>query len=136
MSTGNVFALPVSFTEMHCGVDGCGVHFALTESHFNKVKQTGAFFYCPNGHNIHFFDSENARLKRELEAERGSVAWVRQQRDKFERQRNAFKGVVTKVKNRVGNGVCPCCTRSFQNLKRHMNHMHPDFKKEETDGKV
>jgi hypothetical protein len=133
---GAVFALSVNYVDMNCGVEGCGIRFALTESHYNKVRQTGAYFYCPNGHNICFMDSENEKLKRELEAEKSNLDWVRKQRDKFERQRNAFKGVVTKVKNRVGNGVCPCCTRTFQNLKRHMSHMHPDFKKEATDGKI
>jgi hypothetical protein len=34
---------------------------------------------------------------------------------------------VTKIKNRVGHGVCPCCTRSFQNLARHMASEHPTF---------
>lgn len=133
---GAVLSLAINFIDMECGVAGCGIQFALTQSHYNKVRQNGAFFYCPNGHNIHFFDTENEKLKRQLEAAQNDAAWVRKQRDKLERQRNAMKGQVTKIKNRVGNGVCPCCTRSLQNLKRHMSHMHPDFKKEESDGKV
>jgi hypothetical protein len=28
---------------------------------------------------------------------------------------------------RVGNGVCPCCSRSFTNLKRHIRSKHPDY---------
>ena len=28
---------------------------------------------------------------------------------------------------RTGNGVCPCCKRSFTNLRRHMNTKHPNF---------
>lgn len=133
---GAVFSLAINFVDLECGVAGCGIQFALTQGHYNKIKQTGGFFYCPNGHNIHFFDSENEKLKQELEIAKNDAAWVRKQRDKLERQKNAIKGVVTRIKNRVGNGVCPCCNRSFVNLQRHMHKEHPDFRKEESDGKV
>ena len=44
------------------------------------------------------------------------------------RRLSATKGVVTRTNNRISNGVCPCCTRSFQNLKRHMTSQHPGYK--------
>jgi hypothetical protein len=31
---------------------------------------------------------------------------------------------------RIGNGVCPCCNRSFTNLRRHMTTKHPEYPKE------
>lgn len=34
------------------------------------------------------------------------------------------------MKNRVANGVCPCCNRHFENLERHMKGQHPDFQPE------
>lgn len=37
------------------------------------------------------------------------------------------KGVVTRTRNRIANGVCPCCDRSFTNLQRHMASKHPDY---------
>ena len=43
------------------------------------------------------------------------------------RRRAAAKGQLTKVKKRVGNGVCPCCTRSFTDLARHMESKHPAY---------
>lgn len=43
------------------------------------------------------------------------------------RQIAAQRGQTTKLKNRIAKGVCPCCQRSFQNLKRHMESQHPDF---------
>lgn len=39
----------------------------------------------------------------------------------------AAVGQVTKLKNRVGHGVCPCCNRSFGNLARHIESEHPTF---------
>jgi hypothetical protein len=36
-------------------------------------------------------------------------------------------GQVTRIKNRVKNGVCICCNRSFSDLHQHMLTKHPDF---------
>jgi hypothetical protein len=32
--------------------------------------------------------------------------------------------------------VCPCCNRSFQNLRRHMATKHPEFNAPGPGGKV
>ncbi len=45
----------------------------------------------------------------------------------FRRSRDGMKGVVAKIKNRVGRGVCPCCNRHFTNLERHMKSKHPEM---------
>lgn len=37
------------------------------------------------------------------------------------------------IKKRVGNGVCPCCNRTFENLSRHMSCKHPEYKTESKD---
>lgn len=39
------------------------------------------------------------------------------------------RGVVTKTKNRIGKGVCPCCNRTFVELARHIATKHPDYAK-------
>jgi hypothetical protein len=46
------------------------------------------------------------------------------------RSHAATKGHVTRKKRqleRVASGVCPCCNRSFVNLRRHMKTQHPEF---------
>lgn len=48
-------------------------------------------------------------------------------RQHVENQLRATKGVVTKIKKRVSKGVCPCCNRSFENLKNHMESQHPEY---------
>jgi DNA repair exonuclease SbcCD ATPase subunit len=79
-------------------------------------------------------ETEAARLKKELEAERKRLEFARNaervQREEAERlghQLIAARGQMTKLRNRVGKGVCPCCNRSFENLKRHMVSKHPDY---------
>ena len=46
------------------------------------------------------------------------------------RSRAALKGQVTKIKRRVGKGICPCCRRNFANLRDHMEDEHPDWSEE------
>jgi hypothetical protein len=60
--------------------------------------------------------------------------WQREQKDRereakeqAERRLSATRGVVTRIRNRVANGVCPCCNRTFADLHRHMASQHPEF---------
>jgi hypothetical protein len=43
------------------------------------------------------------------------------------KSRDGLRGVLVKTQRRVASGVCPCCTRSFQNLARHMDGEHPNY---------
>lgn len=84
--------------------------------------------YCPLGH-THVpagkseIERERERLRR-LEAQKQHLS---DQLQATERSRAALKGQVTKIKKRVGKGVCPCCNRSFTNVERHMATQHPDM---------
>ncbi len=49
----------------------------------------------------------------------------RAERARLTRERNAARGVVTRIKNRVQHGVCPHCNRTFAALARHMASKHP-----------
>ena len=76
-------------------------------------------FFCGYGHGQMFAvgESEETKLRRERE-------------ETTERRLNATRGVVTRIKNRVGHGVCPCCNRSFTNVARHMASEHPTWSAE------
>lgn len=93
-------------------------------------------FWCPYGHEQHFREgeTEEQKLRRERDRLAQSVAErddeIRRQRglrEATERQLSATRGVVTRIKNRVGHGVCPCCTRTFNDLSRHMATKHPTY---------
>jgi hypothetical protein len=93
-------------------------------------------FYCPYGHSQYFItgETEEAKLRRERNRLRQQIAekddtireWIGR-KETVERQLTATKGVVTRIKNRVGRGVCPCCNRTFENLQRHMRGKHPTY---------
>lgn len=126
------FARQTQYVVEECCHVGCNCLFAMTLDMYNRRRADHKGFYCPNGHQQSYTgETEVERLKRALEGKEKDLEWQRAQRAREERRSAAARGQVTKIKNRISNGVCPCCKRSFQNLKHHMNHMHPDFKKED-----
>lgn len=93
-------------------------------------------FYCGYGHPQVFAKGETDEQKLRRERDRltqrlaekdDEIKFQRDLREGVERRLSAARGQVTKIKNRVGNGVCPCCNRSFANLHRHMTTEHPTF---------
>lgn len=110
----------------------CGVIFAMTTEFEKRRRNDHKTWYCPNGHHLVFSEeNEEERLARELKVAQDSVAyWRRVHSDDVKelgsekRSHAATKGQLTKVKKRIGNGVCPECNRHFTNVERHMASMH------------
>lgn len=99
-------------------------------------KSPDIWFYCAYGHKQHYSEGESEATKLRRERDRlaqriaekdDQIADERRRREEAERRESAQKGQVTKLKNRIGRGVCPCCNRSFTDLRRHMDTKHPDF---------
>lgn len=126
--------------QINCGT--CGTPFAMDEMIWNSCYNEGGFFYCPLGHSRGWSTgqtpSELDKIRKEHAAElskaetiaaqlRSRLADKDSQLQSVQRSASAMKGQVTKIRNRVGKGVCPCCNRSFQNLKRHMELQHPEM---------
>lgn len=106
----------------------CGVIFGIEQNHQKELLKTHQDFYCPNGHKQHYIaETEAERLKRELTIERQQHDQTKAELEHTKYQRRANKGVLTKLKARVKNGVCPCCNRSFTDLNRHMKTKHPNY---------
>lgn len=113
----------------------CGITFAVPASVRRRWLDSGDSFYCPNGHSQHYTESTVEKQKKEIERLRKEKEWAEQakynaldQADHAERRASAMKGVNTKIKKRIGNGVCPCCNRTFKNLASHMETKHPKYK--------
>lgn len=130
------FSVTTNFVVEEC--NSCGIRFAVTQE-FQKmrleVRGPNNPFYCPNGHKIWYIGKSDAdlqreraeRLQRQLEQAELHVKRQREEREAAERRAAAARGQVTKIKNRVGHGVCPCCNRTFENLAQHMTSKHPTF---------
>lgn len=123
----------------------CFIRFMVPKGFTARRREDKATFYCPNGHQMSYTQSEADRLRAamqkqqqateaaKVEAER-ERKWRREgaeERKVLERRLSAQRGVTTRLKNRVANGVCPCCNRTFVNLQRHMQTKHAGFTVEE-----
>lgn len=111
----------------------CGLYFSVPSVWESNRREKHDTFYCPNGHQLSFRGESRAeKAERELEAAKKRHAvdleWQRSRRETAERSAAAHNGKLTELKNRIHNGVCPCCKRSFSNVARHMATKHPDFK--------
>jgi hypothetical protein len=118
----------------------CGITFGAPAFFLDTRRENHEAYYCPNGHSLWFPQQSDAEKAR-AEAEKYKKLWkdeqryasdVLSERNAAQKQLRAAKGQMTKLKQRVANGVCPCCHRSFVNLHRHMAGQHPDYTKEDS----
>lgn len=107
----------------------CGVLIMMPQNRYRVCMENGSseHFYCCNGHRQHFTTSEVSRLKEKVNDLDNQITWKNRKLEQEQRRSSAYKGHVTRIKNRIAKGICPCCKRQFQNLARHMAHKHPDY---------
>ncbi len=111
--------------EIVCGT--CRITFAIpTDWKRERINNAGDI-HCPNGCRKVWTESESDRLKKQLEQKERELReskceTLRQSQLKEAAQSELDKK--TRKLNRVQNGVCPHCNRSFMNLKRHMKTKH------------
>lgn len=129
-----VKTINVTFHAIDCW--HCSALFGMNDSHYQKRVSDHEAFYCPVCGKSQRFVGETSiqkadRLRAEAEArlarERAAHDQTREEVKARERQLIATRGVVTRVKNRVAKGVCPCCNRYFEQLHKHMETQHPDY---------
>lgn len=117
-----------NYTTIACCHDGCGITFAVPESLRQQwVENPDWWFYCPNGHHQHYTGEQSAaqKLKRAQARERHLQDQLQAAEREAELQRQ--RQTIIRERSRFANGVCPCCNRSFTNVRRHMATQHPDY---------
>jgi len=133
-----IYAQGVEFELVECCA--CSAPMMMT-AHMNKrLRKTKGDFYCVACGQVQGWygknkeEKERDQLKRQLdnrdhqlqaETDRRRLAESQEQHAK--NQVRAQKAAKTKLKKRIHNGVCPCCTRTFANLQRHMKSQHPSY---------
>jgi len=128
----------------------CAVVFGMPRVLYNTCRRDKQVFYCPNGHGQSYTTSEADDLRAKLQKQEQATAAARaeaererrwrqegyEERQRLECRLAAQRGVTTRIKNRVANGVCPCCNRTFVNLQRHMATKHAGFVAEEVQAEA
>ena len=132
MYEGYAVAIKIHFETISCFK--CNMLFAVDAAVRQEWLDKGTTFYCPNGHQQHYCESnlqraekERDRLKVKLTSQIQRTEWERQEVVNANNRTRSQKAAKTRIKNRIGAGVCPIksCHRSFQNLRKHMETKHP-----------
>lgn len=128
----NIINAGVQLEVINCWV--CGCTFAMPSNLKANMKADNETLYCPKGCRLGLgepkWKKDMERLRKSEEYYKRRSIENRERAEATERRLTATKGVVTRIKNRVGKGVCPCCNRTFADLQRHMTSKHPDYSDE------
>lgn len=142
MST--TYVAETHLTTMNCGV--CGGVYAIQEVYRKECHSKAKCWTCPYcrcswGYpgkteadklraRLEIAQSRADKLRARLEIARSHADHAAQRAKGLERSNAALRGVNTRTKNRIKNGVCPCCKRSFVDLAAHMKTKHPAYGEE------
>lgn len=112
----------------------CKTIFGLPDEHYRAALAAKGViaFYCSYGHRQYFIEGESPEDKLRRERDRAIQQQARLEEEKREAEERAAKAerATARLKKRAAAGTCPCCTRSFTNMARHMKDKHPDWRAE------
>lgn len=111
----------------------CALRFGIPSDLYRRavINAVGGV-HCPAcGQETVWRESEASRTIRQLEQklkwEAEESARQKNRKEELEASLSAHKGMLTKLRKRVGAGTCPCCNRTFKQLSAHMAQKHPDY---------
>lgn len=126
--------LTVTLHSVSCG--SCGGVYAINNSYRDKCYKEGLSWTCPyckcgwgwGG------KGENQILREQLAAKEAALTMERAHKAAALTRANVAEVAKTKLereatrgKTRAAAGVCPCCPRTFVNLRRHLSTKHPEY---------
>ena len=134
MGSNLAFHTELDFYVVNCGC--CGGVYAILERVRLQKEREGKSWTCPycatgwgyqgNGTNAEL-KRQLKQAERDLQSQKKRTEWAKEEARHAESRRRGEKAAKTRIQNRIANGVCPCCQRSFKNLHRHMQNKHPDY---------
>lgn len=104
---------------------GCGLAYGLPEGYLDARREDHKSWTCPNGCVRHFPRGKTDAQKLE-EAQIRNTA-LQDQLTAAVADAETVRVALLRDRQRFANGVCPCCNRSFDNVRRHMSSKHPDY---------
>lgn len=122
--TEATFSLVVSLYVWDCPT--CGVTHGIPVEFADAKRANRGHYFCPNGHQLSWAESDADRLKRQLKYAQDAAAAERARADGAEASLRSTKGHVTRLRKRVAAGECPFCGQHLRDLQRHVNRQHAD----------
>lgn len=115
----------LKYVLVNCGK--CDISFAVPGPTYDRWCRTHENWYFPNGH-VRYYpqESEEEKLRRQLETSRRSEVRLRADRDSVERSLRSTKGHLTRYRNRAESGHCPICNAHVKELAAHMEQEHSE----------
>lgn len=106
----------------------CGIGLAIPDSLYQEASANhNKSVYCPLGHSFVYGGETEAQKERRLRKQAEDLAAVAGARaDQAEASRRAWKGQVTKLRNRAAAGACPFCGQSVYQMARHVARKHAE----------
>lgn len=106
----------------------CAMTFCVPTRFEADRRQDHKTFYCPAGH-TQAYNAETMEEKLRRDRDRLAQQIARAEDETREARVERDKAVAAKkrIERRVGAGTCPCCSRSFDNLRAHMAGQHPEM---------
>ena len=114
----------------------CGIRLAIPDSLYREAHDNGMSIHCPLGHSFVFTKTRVSELEDKIKNLERAKKWEREWRIEAEaqaaterRRTAAYKGHLTRARNKLAEGVCPVtgCTQHFSNVREHMKFKHPEW---------
>lgn len=125
------FACNTEFHVINCW--SCAGLFAITDELYNRRRKDHQAFWCANCGKAQYYMGKTPEQEKLDEAQRqvrtleSKVVQAERRAEAAQRRASAVNKQYKRIRDRVKNGVCPCCNRTFGNLANHMRTQHPDF---------
>lgn len=119
--------LQTEYVPVNCGPadsGGCGLAFAMTRQFYDWTHRTGKGWFCPNGHSRCW---RGETTEDQLRAANARNRHLDDQLRAAVRDAEDSRVALLRDRQRFAAGVCPCCNRSFENVRRHMESKHPQY---------
>lgn len=108
----------------------CHTRFAMSQDLYTCRREDHKVFYCPQGHGQHYTgESDLEREKRQRIAAQARLARTEDELNMERRSLIAYKGHLTRARNKIAAGDCPVptCGKHFANVREHMKFKHPEY---------
>lgn len=105
--------------------NGCGIPYGLPEGFIEQRREDHKSWTCPNGC-VRVFHAGKSDKQKLAEAEHRELA-LKDQLSAAIRDAETTRAALLRDRARFAAGVCVCCNRSFENVRRHMETKHPDY---------
>lgn len=126
---GQALSKTVTYESTECA--NCGVEVWMPATILRLRLQDKRSFYCYNGHALSWSgpnedERKIQRLNEQVARQARRIVFAENAQAAEERSHIATRGHLTRAKRRTAAGVCPCCNRSFKQLRLHMRSQHPE----------